>query len=244
MQPCIRHTRAEVLEHLPPVTVSGRHAELTSLQLKAYNEMRRWLAASFGDGQVAEATQKAALLSKLFQICLGQVLTSDGGTVMIDNRYRVALIDELIRGTERKAVIFCAYRAALADLERSLKRLGHDVALVDGGVSGTRRDEIFSSFQRPDGPRVLVAHPVTTAYGTELAAADLLILNGPMMSGVHSYMQGLARLSSAKQSAGRISVIELSSSPEEREFFASLRRRTSFAQATGDLFGRIVRKEI
>jgi hypothetical protein len=244
LQPCIRFTRKEVLKDLPPLTMTGRSAEMSREQGKAYAEMKRWLVAEFGDGQYVEAKRKAELLGKLFQICLGQVITAKGESAALDNRQRLDMMSQLIAETDRKAVVFCSYTAALLDLEKGLAKRGHEVARVDGSVSGTRRDAIFRDFQTEGPPNVLVAHPITTAYGTELAAADLMILNGPMMSGVHTYMQGLARLSSAKQTAGQINVIELSSSPEEREFFRALRNRTDAAVATGNLFGRIVRNEV
>jgi hypothetical protein len=233
-----------VLADLPPLVTSGRSVELTAPQRKAYADMKRSLIAEFGDGRYVEARRQTELLGKLFQICLGQARTSDGDCAAVDNKPRLDMIGDLLKGTENKAVVFCSYVAALRDLERGLAARGWDVARVDGSVGGQARDGIFRAFQSPGGPKVLVAHPITTAYGTELAAADLMILNGPMLSGVHTYMQGLARLSSAKQRSSQINVIELSASPEEREFFRALRDRTSTAAATGSLFGRIVRNEI
>ena len=85
-----------------------------------------------------------------------------------------------------------------------------------------------------------MAHPQTTAYGTELAAASQLIFDGPMMSGTHTYMQGLHRLSSTRQKAGVIKVVELVSTPEESRFFDALRAKGGYARAVGLVFESVL----
>jgi hypothetical protein len=252
MQPCIRYTKEEVLKDLPPVTRTGRTATLTAEQEKHYNHMKHEMITMFKNGLVSEANQKGALLGKLFQICLGSVIAkgepgsivNSDAVVTIDSKPRLTLISDLIKESERKTVVFCNYVAAIEHLYEQLRKLGHSVAMVHGGIVGATRDRIFFNFQNEKEPNVLIAHPITTAYGTELAAADQIILNGPMMSGTHAYMQALARLSSTKQSAKQISIIEVSASAEEREFFQALHARMSYADAVGALFQKIVKEEI
>jgi hypothetical protein len=181
------------------------------------------------------ADRKAELVSKLFQVAAGGVIAEEGAAA-VDCSPRNALIMELIRTNERKTVIFCAYRAVVDQLACRLEAEGISVATVHGGVTGRTRDAVFDDFQNTSRYKVLVAHPVTTAYGTELAAADQLIINGPLMSGTHTYMQGLERLSSTRQTSGRVSVVELVCSAEEGVFFDALDGRTGQADATAKLF--------
>jgi SNF2 family DNA or RNA helicase len=244
MTPAIRFTKEEVLENLPPIMYSSRITNLSKEQNKAYNEMKHEMITLFQHGQVTEASHKAALLSKLFQICLGSVITSDADRVELDNRPRIELLVELINESQNKSVIFCNYVGAIDNLIKSLTHKNIRCAKVDGTVTGNRRDKVFQDFQHDDDLRVLVAHPLTTAYGTELAAADQLILNGPMLSGTHVYMQGMARLSSNKQESDTIQIIEVSACEEERNFFSSLRQRKSQADAVGALFKSIIERRI
>jgi hypothetical protein len=244
MSPSIRFTREEVLKDLPPLTRASRAAELTKEQTRAYLAMKEEMIVLFQSGQVTKADQKASLLSKLFQICQGAVITSDAGCFKLDNKPRVDLLEELIYESDNKSVVFCNFIASIDDLVDKLSSRGISCAKVDGSITGTRRDKVFRDFQEDAELKVLVAHPLTTAYGTELAAADQLILNGPMLSGTHVYMQGMARLSSAKQTSESIHVIEVSASEEERAFFGALYQRKKQADVVGSLFQSIVERSI
>ena len=244
LSPSIRFTREQVLKSLPALVRTERTAALTREQERAHQTMKREMIVAFENGEVTEVSQKAALLSKLFQICLGSVITASGGRTSLDSKPRMDLLAELVWESERKSVIFCSFVGAIDETLAALRKRGISAAKVDGTVTGPARDEIFRSFQHDPEPRALVAHPQTTAYGTELAAADQLIFNGPMLSGAHIYMQGLARLSSAKQTSGSVQIIEVSASEEERLFFDSLRQRKQQADAVGELFKSIVERSI
>jgi superfamily II DNA or RNA helicase len=238
MQPNIRYRKEDVID-LPPVLYIRRDCELSPAQNKLYRKLRSDMIAMTENGQIVEALQQAALIGKLFQAALGLVITASGQVDKTDNAPRLAVIEELIQESERKTVIFCAYVAALDDLVAHLNKKKITAAKVDGSVTGLARERIFDDFQNKDNPRVLVAHPKTTAYGVELSAADQMIFNGPPLSGVHTYMQAVERLSSSKQTAGSISIIQLSATDEERDFFAALDKQMTVAEATAKLFAQI-----
>ena len=82
----------------------------------------------------------------------------------------------------------------------------------------------------------MICHPVTTAYGVELAAADTMVFNGPPPLGNFIYAQALERLSSAKQKASSISVIRVMSSPEEVKFFKALDKGQDMGNFINKLF--------
>jgi SNF2 family DNA or RNA helicase len=241
MQPTIRYTREEVLPSLPPVIHIGKEAAMSEEQSGYYDELKRDLIVRFERGDTVTADQKASLLSKLFQICAGVVLT-DRGTVVLDNAPRVAMLKDLINETPKKTVIYCHFTAVIDDL---VEKLGRDFTAVkvDGSVTGGRRDAVFKAFREEADPRVLIAHQKTVAYGTELAAADQLINNGPQMSGVSTYSQGLDRASSMEQSSDRISVIDVWTSPEEKMYMASLNARKRHSDIISNLFTLIGRGE-
>jgi hypothetical protein len=242
MQPNIRFKKEDVLKNLPPIMRTRREASLTKEQLTIFNRLKSEMRALTEKGEVITADQKATLISKLFQTAAGQVITRDQGLAAIDHSPRLALLEQLVKETTNKSVIFCAFRGVIEDLVKYLN--AHDITteMVHGGVTGKARDKIFYDFQYSENPRVLVAHPTTTAYGTELAAADQLILNGPLLSGTHTYMQGLERLSSVKQKSSVITVLEVVASKEEAIFFDALNRKISWANATASLFEHITRR--
>lgn len=238
MQPNIRYRKEDVLD-LPPVLWSRRESELSAAQSKLYKKLRNDMIALTDNGQVVEALQQSALIGKLFQVALGMVITESGKVDRVDNKPRLAVLEELILESERKTVVFCSYTAALDDLVDHLNKKKIPTDKVDGSVTGLARERIFDDFQNKDNLKVLVAHPKTTAYGVELAAADQMIFNGPILSGVHTYMQGVERLSSGKQTAGRISIIQLTATDEERAFFSALDSKMSVAEATAKLFAQL-----
>ena len=239
MQPNIRFTVESVLKDLPPLAFERREAALTKDQRAAYEDLLAGLLARLQGGEIVEASQKAALLSKIFQLAQGAVIT-DQGPSEIDSSERDAAVVEIVRESEAKTVVFRSFVAGCAKLERVLAEAGIQAARVDGSVTGKARDEIFRDFQNTERWKVLVAHPQTTAYGTELAAADQLVFDGPMMSGTHTYMQGLHRLSSSKQKSRSVRVVELVSTPEEARFFDALRAKGGYAKAVGLVFESVL----
>lgn len=242
MQPNIRFKKEDVLKNLPPIMRTRREAALTKEQLTLFNKLKAEMRALTEGGEVITADQKATLISKLFQIAAGQVITKSQEVAAVAHKPRLDLLEQLISESPNKSVIFCAFRGVIEDLSKALNARGIPTEQVHGNVTGKARDKIFHDFQYLEHPKVLVAHPMTTAYGTELAAADQLILNGPLLSGTHTYMQGLERLSSIKQKSSVITVIEVVASKEEAMFFDALNKRINWANATASLFEHITRR--
>jgi ribosomal protein L17 len=239
MRPNIRFTTESVLRDLPPTMTERRQTELTAEQAKAHREMVGSMITMLKSGEAIEAKQKSALLAKLFQIDQGVVYT-DKGLREIDSSPREASVAELVRRSGAKTVVFRAFIGGCDKLAKALNAAGIPTAKVDGSVTGKARDDIFREFQTTDKWRALVAHPRTTAYGTELAAADQLILDGPMLSGTHTYLQGLKRLSSSRQKSGTVRVVELSATKEEARFQRALRARGGYAEAVAEVFESIL----
>jgi hypothetical protein len=239
MQPTIRFVKEMVLPDLPEVEIEDISVSLTEEQVKAYQDIKVMGRAMMNNKEVT-ANQKAILLQKLFQISLGHVRATDGQVARLDASPRLEVIERIIGSTSRKTVIFGAYINVNDALVKHLKAKGLSVAKVDGSVTGKTRDDIFSKFQKSNDPRVLVVHPRTTAYGTELARADKLIFNGPMMSGLHIYLQAIERLSSLKQEASTIKIYCIFGLKEEQIFQAKMNHSASWANCVADSFNVLV----
>ncbi len=236
MQPAIRFDKKDIL-NLPPIVKQVRECELTSEQAKAYKQMKEEMLALVDSGEVIEAVHKASLSQKLFQIALGSaIIKGKDKPVELDNTPRIKLLDEIIKETPGKTVIFCSYTGVIHRTAKQLRELGHTVEIVDGGVTGKRREEIFSDFQNKPNPKVLLAHQQTTAFGVELAAADTMIFNGPPLSGGFIYEQALERLSSIKQKADQIYIVQLAATDAELKFFKGLDMGVKASELINDMF--------
>lgn len=241
MQPTIRFDKKDIMD-LPPVVYQVRDCELTKSQHTAYKQMRDEMIALTEKGEVIEAVHKASMLHKLFQISLGSVIGDGKQPIIIDNKPRTDTILEVIKEASQKVVIFSPYTGVIDRLVTQLKDK-YTVAKVDGSVTGKRRAEIFQDFQEKDNPHILVCHPETTAFGVELAAADTMIFNGPPLSGGFIYEQALERLSSLKQKAKQISIVQIVATPEERKFFAGLDAGVKSSELVNELFVSITRRK-
>lgn len=240
MQPTIRFDKKDIMD-LPPIVYQVRDCELTVEQNKAYKQMRDKMIALTDKGEIIEAVHKASMMHKLFQIALGSVI-SNGQLLELDNKPRFNTILEIVKEASQKVVIFSPYTGAIDRLVKQLVEAKYTVNKVDGSVTGKRRAEIFQDFQEREDPHIIVCHPETTAFGVELAAADTMIFNGPPLSGGFIYEQALERLSSLKQKAKQISIVQVVATPEERKFFAGLDTGVKSSELINDLFASITRK--
>jgi len=221
MSPCIRYDKKDVLP-VPTPEVVTIESPMSPQQLLAYEAMRQELLANVGDTQITAATA-SVMASKLLQISAGCVIGT-GGTVSLPMPQRMQKLDELIRSTPYKTVIFAAFTAVIDRLVEEVTAMGHSCAKIDGSVTGKKRGALFKSFMQERDPKVLICHPETTAFGVELAAADKLVFFGPPMSGDFKYQQAFERLSSSEQKSDRTFVYHMASSTAERKLFGNIAR--------------------
>lgn len=242
MQPNIRFDKADIMD-LPPVVKQRRDCDLSKEQLTAYERIRTDMIVQLANGAVIEAVHKASVMGKLFQIAQGTVIVSGKETANLDNKSRLNTILECIDEAFGKVVIFCAYTGVLDRLAEQLRDAKQTVEVVDGRITGKKRAQIFDAFQHKKDPHILVCHPQTTAFGVELAAADTMIFNGPPMSGEFIYAQALERLSSLKQEASQVRIIQIAATSEERHFFAGLDSGIKNSTLINDMFAEFTRSK-
>ena len=240
--------RKEDLFDLPPVVYIARQVEQTAYQKKLMDRLRDEMVAVTETGDQITAQQKSVLVSKLLQCACGAVYTDAGETMVVDNRDRVEEIVGLIEEATGKTVIFSAFTGAIHKLYEDLKERGIKCAVVDGSTSEKKRSEIFRAFQYEQKGQssvdVLIAHPRTTAFGVELASADMMIFDGAPLSGDFVFGQAVERLSSLKQKAQQITIAQVYSCSEERKVFKALIDGQSQANIVSDLFKSVTSAEI
>lgn len=243
LTPAVRFAKADVLD-LPPVTEQVRTAELSAEQKRAVADLQRDAMTVMKSGEVITAANGGVLLQRLMQIGLGIIKAEDGKPVKLDHKGRTQVILDAIAETNRKVVIFSPYVAGCYMLADECRDAGLTTEVITGEVSGTRRTEILHSFQHDENPRILVCHPVTVGFGTELSAADTMIFAVPLLLGGFVYNQALERLSSVKQKSANINIIHIIGCHAERKVLSQLQAGHSTGKIIASLFEDMVKGSI
>lgn len=221
MQPAVRFNKADIID-LPPVVTQDRECELSPEQKRMREEFKAQAVALTASGETITAANGGVLYQKLMQVAQGFCMDNEGNPVPLQHEARTKTLVDIIGESSRKVVVFCCYKATIAMRAKEFETAGYSTGIVDGSVSAAKRAEVLHAFQHDKDPHVLICHPTTTAYGVELSAADTLVFDGPPPLGGFIYAQALERLSSAKQTADKISIIRVMASPEEKRFFKTL----------------------
>lgn len=149
----------------------------------------------------------------------GVAYGEDGNDIELDCAPRVAAVKEVIEEAGGKVLLFVPLTGTLRMLERELSKQW-SVAVVNGSVSSTQRDQIFYNFQNATDPRVLIAHPATMAHGLTLTAASTVIWYGPIASN-EQYQQANGRVERiGKRHVSN--VVHIQSTQLERKIFERL----------------------
>lgn len=221
MQPAIRFNKSDIID-LPPITYRDMKCVMSGEQDSMREQFKEDAIALARSGEKITAANGGVLASKLLQVAQGICIDNDHQIIELDCKDRHNTLKEIIEETPNKVVVFCCFKGVLAMREKFLKSVGITVERIDGDVAAGKRADILRRFQYEDEPKVLLAHPVTTSFGVELSRADTMVFDGPPMLGGFVYAQALERLSSAKQKAANINVVNIIASPEERRGFSLL----------------------
>lgn len=231
LQPGIRFKKEDCLD-LPPVTFSMRECDLTADQRTAYKEMHHKLVTSIS-GQQITAANAAVKLSKLLQVTTGAVYGNDGSTQVLDASNRLALTEEICEEAANKVIVFVPFKAALAQVAAHLSKRW-TVESVSGDTSDTERKRIFAAFQQQDEPRILVAHPGTTAHGLTLTRADTTVWYAPIFS-LEIFEQANNRMNRPGQKHP-MHVALISSTPLEDGIYAALERKGNMQNSVLEMY--------
>lgn len=191
MQPAVRFRKADCMD-LPPVTFNNRYCELSKDQHHLFEKMRKTMRHEDHDVSIT-AANAAVRVIKLQQICCGVVKDDAGDPVSVDDGPRIELLMELLEEIEGKVIVFAPFIFVMQRLKEIISKK-YSVALVNGSVNAADRHAIFHAFQNdPNGSRILLAHPATTAHGLTLTAASNIIWYAPIYS-IEQYEQANARI--------------------------------------------------
>lgn len=213
MSPAVRFSLDDAID-LPPQIIQTRQVSMTAEQKKAFKQMANSLFMECRDGSVT-AVNEAVKASKLLQICCGVAYDDSHKELCVGASSRLDALEEVVCESEGKVIVFVPYTSALNNVKQFLESKGHTVAVVQGDVAKTERDEIFYNFQNRKDPEVLVANPSTMSHGLTLTAATTIVWYGPTYSN-EVYMQACARVRRPGQKRTTVIVHFVSSGFEDR----------------------------
>ena len=221
LQPAIRYTKEECLD-LPEMTYVSREVELTPMQKKYYDLLRKQLVVQTVGEQIT-AVNAAVGMNKLLQISCGAVYSDSGETLEFDIKNRYKVMREVIDETKQKILIFVPFKHTIEILSEKLKSDGFTTDIISGDVSAGNRADIFKRFQETPDPRILIIQPQAAAHGVTLTAADTVIWWGPTPS-LEIYAQANARAHRAGQ-RHPVTVVRLQGSNAEKHLYKMLDNR-------------------
>lgn len=196
MSPAILFKRDDIPSIGKPVEYE---APLTPLQKEIFNQVKNEMVADYKaeKDHTILAVNAAVKMSKLLQICSGNVYDINQDNVVFENKARLNIITQVLNeigaATQTKAIVFVPFKNAQLQIFNFLKAAGYNPALVNGDTKKSQRSEIFRKFEDEDDIRVLVAHPKVAAHGLTLIRASTVIWYGPFFS-LELYEQGNGRV--------------------------------------------------
>ena len=236
LQPAIRFTKDECLD-LPDMTYVTRDVPLTPQQTKFYETLRKNMMA-VAAGEEITTVNAAANLNKLLQLSSGAVYSDTGEVVAFDAKNRTAALLEVIEEASHKVIVFAPFRHAIEIIYEELKANNITCDVIHGGISATKRTEIFSRFQTETDPHVLVIQPQAAAHGVTLHAANVVVWWGPITS-TETYLQANARVHRAGQ-RNPCTVVHLQGSAVEKRIYTMLSDKVDIHNRLIDLYKNIV----
>lgn len=221
MQPGVRYLRREIAE-LPETCYRTVDCPLTPEQARVYKQLYDKSFHAFQQGQVT-ALNEGVLMSKLLQVSGGWVYTTTRSIVPLDNTSRVDALLEVLEEADGKVIVFVEYIHAVDALHKLLMSRGIQCETVTGETPLSQRNRIFSSFQSPAGPRVLVAHPRCMSHGLTLTEANTVVWFIPSTS-LETYEQANGRITRPGQTRKTL-IVHLCGSAVERKLYQNLQKK-------------------
>jgi SNF2 family DNA or RNA helicase len=237
LQPAVRFTIDEVQE-LPPCIERFVDVEMGKVQSKVYKDIVAHCQSAFTNGDLITAANAGAAMSKLMQISMGWVYTTDSAgnskTLPLDNAKRIEALVDAIESTNRKVLVFVPFIHALDGIAAALTTEQIDHAVVSGDTPAKERNNIFTLFQNTGKYQVLLAHPQCVAHGITLTAADTIVWFGPITS-LEIYDQANHRIKRVGQKHKQ-QIIHLQSTPVERKIYKMLQAHQDVQQSFLKMF--------
>ena len=161
---------------LPEKIYTTRTISLTTEQVKAYEEMRRFNITEM-DGKTMTSLSTLAALIRLHQITCGHITFDDGTTKEIKSNRMNELLN-ILDEVDGKVIIWANYRFDIKNIQQTLsEKFGSDsVATYYGDTKDKDRQDIVEKFQDKNSSlKYFVGNPSTGGYGLTLTSAHTVV---------------------------------------------------------------------
>jgi hypothetical protein len=195
---------------LPPVIETVVPVMLSATEKRAYNEMKKNLAMSFGNGAVATVSNRLVQMMRLRQITAGH-LPDDMGVVRELGTSKADTISSIIHDTlpsEKRIVVFTLFTHELEMLKRKIQKPGTVIEVIAGGTPQADRMAIRQRFgdKSVKDRIVLIAQVKTLSLAVnELVTAQNVIF-GSLSSQRDDMIQAIDRLNRIGQEGEKVTV--------------------------------------
>lgn len=154
---------------LPPKVYRTMYVDLTDVQRRAYDELLK-RAVTYIEEHEITAINALALVTRLLQICCGQLKVGDNEYVSIENN-RLSAVEDLVDEAANKVIVWTSYRRTAVDL---VSKLGTRAVLIPGGLTAEEKYVRIQEW-RNGNAKALVANPASSGHGLTLTEADLVV---------------------------------------------------------------------
>lgn len=154
---------------LPPKAYKVMQVELSERQRGYYDDLVKKAVTYIEDHEIT-AINALSLITRLLQICCGQIKTGDGKYVSIENN-RIETLLDIIEETEGKLIVWTHYVRTAYDI---MGRVGERGILLPGGLGPEEKQNRLHSF-KTGKPKVLVANPASSGHGITLTEASVVV---------------------------------------------------------------------
>lgn len=155
--------RKEDALDLPKMTDAVVPIVLSSKEQRAYDRMKKDLAASVG-GSLISAPNRLTQMLRLRQITAGH-LPDDTGQVQLVGESKVDAISSIVHDTlegEKRLVVFALFRHEIEELRRKLAKPGTEVMVIDGNTPDDQRLALRRRFGSDAPERIVLVAQVQT----------------------------------------------------------------------------------
>lgn len=173
-----RVTKEEALD-LPEQTFENRYVSFTPKELKLYKELKR---SSVAELENEDKITAPTVLTKMLRL---QQLT--GGFIVVDNDDRVQqvgtskldalkeILEDYVLEGAGKLVIFARFTPEVEAIQKLLKKLTIQYAVIHGGIPTEQRGGIVEDFQTNPETKVFLAQLQCANLGITLTAAHVAV---------------------------------------------------------------------
>lgn len=200
----VRHTKKEILPHLPDKVYQTLEVDLLPEQKKAYKQMVRYMLTQLPDGEWVEASTVATQILRLRQIALSTALIGDDPP---GQSAKLHSLLELLEARNKAPTVIMTYFKTWANIMvDKLEKEGYKVVKITGDENDRQKREAQLAFENGLAD-VCVCTISAAGVGIDLVAADTVIFTDLSWSATDN-LQAEDRLHRASQTK-KVHVVRL-----------------------------------